>query len=349
MASSAANAFDTDAEQQEARKKAEKQQAAKGVAVALAAISDVVDLDSDTIDFSSLPNILDLELTDHLVRVLSSNETVTGLDVSNNTITSDIADRIGQLLTVNPNLRSLTMVNCKLSDSSASTIFRCCRKFRSIRCLNVSRNPKVGNIALAELDKVIQSSAVISEIHLLDTGVSFEGAIQVVEAMVSNTSLTFVALPFVVGHLLLAEVEKILERNWRLLQHADRAAKTVEALQSLAEKEEELKRTKWKVPPAPDAGCSHRIKTVTASREEWVDPTAKVHLMYLSLLDRKAQFDNMQKAEREQFKKLTAPTAIIRSPRSDRSSSHSGRSHSQRALVVAGDRSASPRDSSRRR
>lgn len=330
---------------QNARRKKEeaKHATALSLAASMAAVVGVVDLESDTIDISAFPQLLDQELTDHLVRVLSANESITALDLSNNTITSDMADRIGHLMTVNPSIRSLTMVNCKLSDSSASTIFRCCRKFKSVRCLNFSKNPQLGNIALGELEKVIHGSSVISEIHLMDTGVSFEGAVQVVEAMVSNTSLTFVALPFVVGHLLLAEVEKILERNWRLLQNADRAVNTVQVLQQLADKEEELMRTKWKAPPAPDVGCSHRVKTVMATREEWTNPTSKVHLMYLTLLDRKATLDATQKGERDHMKKMIAsqPTGGI-SGRSPRSSPRSNR-----GTTAGSTTSRSPRSSVR--
>lgn len=272
----------------------------------------LLDFESNRIDLSVFPDVLTDALLEEIIHVLSSNETVMHVDFSNNNITSEMADRIGYLLTVNSVIRSLALTNCGLTDGAASTILRCARKFKVLQSIHLSRNSQLTNVCVTELEKLITASTVLTEVTLMDTSITFEGALKIVEAMIVNTSLLYCSLPFVVGHALLAEVQKLLERNWLLQKHVERAAQTVETLKSLVKREEELKAEKWKMPviSPEDVGSSHRVFTATATRDEWVDPTAKTHLLYLTLLDRKAAFDHANRVDRERKKQQLLCQAV---------------------------------------
>jgi hypothetical protein len=296
----------------------------------------LLDFDGPVIDLSNCPNVLDDTLWSELALRLHHNERLTHLNLSNNVINIDMAETLGTLLTVNPHIRVLTLANCSLTDAGATLIVRCARKFKSIQSLNLSRNLHIADAFLAELEKLLQLSSCLAELVLMDTSISFGAMVNVVQAMVANTSLLYCTLPFHLGHAILDEVDKIMHRNWKLQQHVDRAAQTYDAVQDLASRERRLRDTKWKIPEVPTSSgpnASHRLRTVEATRSDWTDPSAKAQLLFLTLLDKKAKFHDDSNKEREAQNRSLRDAAI--SPRNSprRTSTYRDRSSSTSSLT----------------
>eukprot|EP01006_Ploeotia_vitrea_P065680 TRINITY_DN93629_c0_g1_i1.p1 TRINITY_DN93629_c0_g1~~TRINITY_DN93629_c0_g1_i1.p1 ORF type:complete len:276 (+),score=31.85 TRINITY_DN93629_c0_g1_i1:50-877(+) len=254
---------------------------------------NLIDLNAPIIDLSRC-NIGE-KVACFLATALQTNRSITALDLSYNNIGDEGITELGKALTHNKTLSYLNLAGNSINDDGCLAIAKGLKTNKTLRVLSLASNP-IGDKGLIELSRVLADSGIgVTELVLLDTMLTHEGAVQLAQSLIANPNIVYVSLPYQIGHQLINEIQQILKRNWRILHGADSKKETKEK-----EKKAERKLTKLepKPPTVKDRWTVKRRKDPLAEPREladytlndWQDPVIKDTLLWMTVLDKKAKF-----------------------------------------------------------
>lgn len=250
---------------------------------------------------------IDAALCRDLCEALGASDVLTALDVGHNRLGDEGATHVAALLSASPNLVSVGLSHNGLSDWGVAAVARAARRRSTVVALDFSANP-MGDAALAEVARLVQSSTTLRELVFTDTNVSFQGAVGFAETMLDNHSLQFVSFPFTLGFALTGEIERILRRNWERQRQRGAQVQLAAALFRQAGRLEALRARQWDPrKAAPADGGPGGVRSVQASSlDDWCDEQVAAPLMYLAVLDRKAQLQDEARSERRSVASLVS-------------------------------------------
>lgn len=246
----------------------------------------LIDFDSDHIALPACA--IGPQLCAELCTALSANDSVNALDLSRNSIGDEGAESIARLLAANRHIASLNLSHNGITDAGVILIARAARRHGALQMLNLANNP-IGDAGLAEITRLVAVSDQIRELALLDTSVSVRGAMGLAEAMVRNTTLIFVSLPFSLGFTVLDEVQRLLSRNFARTSGLDDQIRLAAAAAKVQQSNEAARQRQWK-PTQPNAEHhTSRTRVLDAPLQDWSDGTQRSTLIYLNLLSKRAK------------------------------------------------------------
>lgn len=264
----------------------------------------VLDLDSSAISLEGLKigDAMYVLLRD----ALHDNETVTSLNLAGNALTDEGIEGICSLLLRNTLVTTIDLSRNEISDWGIGAIARTLRRSDHVRSLSLSGNP-FGDAGLEELCNYVKTSKTIQELCLVDTRVTFPGAVRFLEGLLENHSLRFVTMPYTLGYQYLDELKRVLQRN-RLL--AEPEVGIVTNCDEAALVWEEARRHQPLAEPV-----SSRIHNCGFTPREWSDRTTFNASLYMTLLERKSQSSSSRQSSlrsaRTQYT-LTTPRGTTR-------------------------------------
>ena len=153
----------------------------------------------------SLANMLQVNKTLEAVTVISSgfvnaqgvqqladslidNKTIYNLMFCGNAWGDDSARILASYLKKSESLSSFSLNSGDIGDAGATALAEVLRANNTLNCLNLNRNPGIGNPSVMSLCEALKVNTTLNSLDLSETGISDAGVLSLVEVLKTNTS-----------------------------------------------------------------------------------------------------------------------------------------------------------------